>query len=202
MRVSIICLLLPILAACTVVMEPEHKETAELVAPTVMPPKENEVVAVVNALANSLFDTPGLITPDANIAVGTFGMVDTLSLSQSDSSAIKNLSMQIQESLKTQLARKKIKVIEFRLRNTIALKKGQDMMLSRELEQIQQRHDIDYFLTGTLSQQPSVVIVNAQLVDVETKQIVTAATKTLSANFWSGSSASTVSNKMIYRSDK
>lgn len=202
MRVSIICLLLTVLAACTVVLEPENKQTDEMVTPIVAEPQENEMVAVVKVLANSLFDTPDLITADANIAVGTFGKIDTLSLSPNDSSAIKNLSMQIQAGLKAQLARKKIKVIEFRLRNTIALQSGQDVMLSRDLEQIKQRHDIDYFLTGTLTEQPAGVIINAQLVDVETKQIVTAATETISANYWSGSAASTISKQMIYRSEK
>jgi len=201
MRVSIICLLLTVLAACTVILEPEDKPTVDVVA-VAEAPADNEIVLATTALADSLFDVAGLISPDSNIAVGTFGQIDTLALSANDSQEIKQLSRQIQEGLKIQLARKRIRVVEFRLRNSIALKPGQDMMLSRELDQIQQHHDIDYFLTGTLSELPNGVIINAQLVDVQSKQIVTAATKTLSADYWHGPSASTVSNNMIYRGEK
>jgi|GEM_PF-5276494 len=202
MRVSIICLLLPILAACTVVLEPENKHAVDAV--TVLPeqPRDNEMVVAVRSLANAMFDVPNLISTDDRIAVGTFGRIDSLNLDGNDSVAFRTLSLQIQEGLKAQLARRNINVVEYRLRNTIAIKAEQDVMLSRELSKVQQHHDIDYFLTGTLTEQPNGVIVNAQLVDVESKRIITAATQTLSAHYWNGAATSTVSNHMIYRSEK
>jgi len=202
MRVSIICLLLTVLAGCTVVFEPEDQQPMPVASAEDEQPRENEMVVAITSLANTMFDVPNLILPDDNVAVGTFGRIDSLSLGANDSVALRTLSMQIQEGLKIQLARKQIRVIEYRLRNTIALKAGQDVMLSRELSQIQQHHDIDYFLTGTLTEQPNGVIVNAQLVHVQSKQIVAAATQAVPASYWHGASASSISNHMIYRGDK
>jgi len=199
MRVSIICLLLTVIAGCSASIE---QETAIMLVPqrqVVVHNNENIVADAIAQLADELFDRRGLIVPEATVAVGTFADVRSLELNDDDSSGMKHLARQFQEGLKTALSRKGIRVIEFRLRHTIALKEDQDVMLSRQLSDIQTNHEIDYFLTGTLAEQPMGVIVNAQLVNVQSKVIITAASKTLPQRYWSGQANSTMSNKMIYR---
>lgn len=196
MRVSIICLLMTFVAACTVVVEPQESELAATKTPPAPPVM---ITDVIDTLADSLFDAPNLITKDAHIAVGTFGSIKSLRLSEDDSMAMRELGLVLQEGLKSALTKKRIRVIEYRLMKTIELQKEQDVMLSRDLKDIEGNHDVDYFLTGTLLEQPRGIIINAQLVDVRTKQIVTAATHSLDHQYLNGSSQSIISNEKIYR---
>ena len=59
-------------------------------------------------------------------------------------------------------------------------------MLSRDVSQLKEKHKIDYFITGTLTEVQDQYIVNVKLIDSRSNVIHGAATKTVPLNaFWS-----------------
>lgn len=59
-------------------------------------------------------------------------------------------------------------------------------MLSRDVSQLKEKHIIDYFISGTLTEIQDQIIVNVKLIDIHSNIVHGAATKTVPLNvFWS-----------------
>jgi TolB-like protein len=125
------------------------------------------------------------VKPNSSIAVGTPVPVNTLT-SNSDKGPSKLLGLQMQEGMTTAVAQLGFKVIEYKALPKIILKSEHDSMLSRDVSQLKEKHKIDYFITGTLTEIQDQFIVNVKLIDSRSNIIYGAATQTVPLNaFWS-----------------
>jgi TolB-like protein len=74
-----------------------------------------------------------------------------------------------------------------------------DVMLTRELAELNTVVKADYYLTGTYSEQQNSLVVNIRLVDIRSKKILAAATDYIPVNtMWSRSKAN-IRDQIIYR---
>ena len=118
--------------------------------------------------------------------VGTFLPAKSLK-SESDNS-IQPYGLQLQESFATFSTQAGLKVIEYKTLPSVQVTNEADLMLSRDVEQLSQRVQAEYMLTGTYIQQENSLIVNVRLINILDKSLVAAATDYLPLNsVWSHS---------------
>jgi len=149
----------------------------------------------VAQLAKQMFDTTLFIDTSKSISVGTF--LPTKSLGTTSSESL--LGHQLQESFITLAAQAGLRVLEYKSMNQIMLKDEKDIMLSRTVSNLSQEFDTDYYLTGTFIQEENNYIVNARIIDVNSKAVIAAATDFIPVNsMWSDSKVM-IKNQHIYR---
>ena len=91
-------------------------------------------------------------------------------------------------------------VIEFKASEHINIADNQDIMLSRKQSNLANKLAINYFLTGTISQVENGFIVNARLIDLADKRVVSAATEIFPANLNWQKNKVLLRNGKLYRS--
>ncbi len=211
MRATIFCLWAAMIAGCSSVDEtamPVQMDIEENQEPVIvlahdthyMPSLERDSVHQYSEiLATQLFQSLRSLKPQSRVAVGTFGDVDNLALNPVKNSPIYMLGLQLQESMTTLLVQRGIRVVSFKAREQLLIKPDQDLMLSRDVSNLQQVQSIDYYLTGTITPQEQGVVVNARLIDVESKDVVAASTNYIPRNvLWSDEKVR-LKNGQIYR---
>lgn len=199
MRVSIICLMVAILAGCSATSnEPEVvKQTIRVVTPVAA---QNSVHYHTLQIADKLFRSVLSLKPHAGIAIGTFTQIDTLKLNDTPNHPLRLLGLQLEDGLISASVAQGLTVIEFKTRQKLTITEDQDLMLSRDMKHLSERQDVQYFLTGTLTEQESGVVVNARLIDTTNNQVVGAATGHVPIDtFWSANKVQMKQN-LIYRS--
>ena len=128
----------------------------------------------VSEFAKQLFFRSGGFTAQDLVAVGSFLPVDDL---KGDGVPVNsNFGLQLQESLITLAAQQGMGVIEYKTVTDLSLGSRFDVMLSRDLANIRDQFEVNYFLTGTYITQSGGYLVNARLIDVKTRAVVAAAT--------------------------
>ena len=138
----------------------------------------------VEQLARQLFQTSKDIKLNQSVAVGTFLPITDLEGKNLPSSNI--LGQQIQESLVTLATQAGLNVVEFKTSKAIKIHKNQDVMLSRNVSEIDANIKADYYLTGTYYTQEQNIIVNVRLIEVATHNVIAAATDLIPINVtWS-----------------
>ncbi len=194
-----ICLLAAILSACTITdggqvtsMAADSKDVGSL-------PRQNSVHFYTERLASQLFRSVLTLKPNEGIAIGTFTQVDTLELNKNVNHPLRLLGLQLEEGLMTASINKGLKVIEFKTRQKLLLKSDQDLMLSRDVKQLQSKQNVRYFLTGTLTEQETGVVVNARLIDTDNNQVIAAATDYVPMDTLWGLHKVQMKNDLIYR---
>ncbi len=131
----------------------------------------------ISQLAKQMFSSSSRLRLNKSIAVGSFLPVEDLSGKSIPPSA--TLAQQIQESFVTLSSQSGMNVIEFKTTHSLKLEPNLDIMLSRDIEKINNNIAIDYFLTGTYTESASGWVVNARLIDVSNSSVVAAATDTI-----------------------
>jgi len=166
--------------------------------PTNKPELSNNTIHFhVAQLAKQMFDTALFIDTNKSISVGTF--LPTKSLGTGLVSSESLLGHQLQESFITLAAQAGLKVLEYKSMNQIMLKDEKDIMLSRTVSNLSQKFDTDYYLTGTFIKEESNYIVNARIINVNSKAVIAAATDFIPVNsMWSDSKVM-IKNQHIYR---
>ena len=199
MRVSMICLWVAILSGCSTAPNDEamaNKQMVRTVAPNSQP---NSVHYYTQRIANQLFRSRFALKPNAGIAIGTFTQVDTLLLNDTANHPLRLLGLQLEEGLITASIGQGLKVIEFKTRANLTIKSDQDLMLSRDVSKLKASTKIQYFLTGTLTEQENGVVVNARLINIDNNQVMAAATDYVPMDtLWSSSKVKLKQNS-IYR---
>jgi TolB-like protein len=72
-------------------------------------------------------------------------------------------------------------------------------VFSREVNRLSETQSVDFFISGTITEQQEGAIVNARVIHVKTKDVVAAATKFIPADvFWQREKVSK-RNGLIYR---
>lgn len=126
-------------------------------------------------LAASLFSTHSRHTPaPRRIAVGS--LVPVQQLRQQGDGQDRVMVQQIQEGLIGAVTQRGAQVVEYRTSQQLRLEDQQELMLSRELQELSTRQQLDYFLTGTYSEVKGGLLVNIRLVTLADNSVHSAAT--------------------------
>ncbi len=199
MQVSIICLLLFSLIGCVGLSEQAwfvEREEISLAAP------KNDLIQFSHHLVKKLALAREDISAEASIAVGTFSPIDTLKFDSDNDESLKFLALQLSEGLSSAMTQQGFRIIEYKLRDSISIKPDQDLMLSRKLTDLRDKHYIDYFLTGTLTESKQGILVNARLIDARSKLVIAAVTDRLDKSAWRSDTSTVIKNGFIYRNAK
>lgn len=136
-----------------------------------------------------------------SIAVSSFLPVRQLSLEDSNSQQI-DLANQLAESMLTAAVQRGYQVIDLRLRAAVLLKADHEQGFSRLLSELQQQQQARLLLSGTYAPQEDGIVVNVRLIDIQTQQVLAAATDYVPDNvFWSAEKMLRRGN-YLYRSDR
>ena len=85
------------------------------------------------------------------------------------------LGNQLSESFITELQEFGMSVVDFKTTNSIRVTKQGDFVFSRDFEELQAHQAIDFVLSGTLSYTDRGVIVNARIIGLKDKVVVSSA---------------------------
>ncbi len=185
-------LLLPLLlSACQ--QAPERQQTAP----------QRQLVAVgpllmyTERLADRLLAHLPPLTKGA-IAVVTFTELrslqpDPYNLSQNQ------LGLQLQESMIAVAAQRGYQVKELRAANSVAVYPDHERLLSRDLQQLAERHAVRYVIVGTLNQSEQYTTVNARLVDIQNNMVMAAASDLIPANALGATEQVQLRQQKLYR---
>lgn len=127
------------------------------------------------ALAGSLLSS-GSSSHAIEQRIGVGSLVPVHSLRQQGNGRDRVMVQQIQEGLISAAARQGAHIIEYRTSSQLRLDDGQELMLSRDVEDLSVRQRLDYFLTGTYSEVSGGLLVNVRLIDVRDNSVARAAT--------------------------
>lgn len=108
------------------------------------------------------------------VAVGS--LVPSQSLQHEGSGDDRRMAQQIQEGLISAVSQQGGQVTEYRTTRALRLQDEQELMLSRELDDLARHQQIDYFLTGTYSEVDGGLMVNARLILLRDSSVYAAAT--------------------------
>ncbi|MGX5913296.1 FlgO family outer membrane protein [Aliidiomarina sp. Khilg15.8] len=123
------------------------------------------------ALASQLFAN-GL--QPTRVAVGS--LLPVQNLQQTGHGDDRRMAQQIQEGLISAASQQGAQITEYRTTRALRLQDEQEIMLSRELDQLARHQQIDYFLTGTYSEVDGGLMVNARLILLRDSSVYAAAT--------------------------
>ncbi len=85
------------------------------------------------------------------------------------------------ENLMHELHTRGFKTIDFKTMPAIQVTPSGDFVLSREVEELRGKYNINQVLTGTFAEHENGVVINARLIDMETSVVVSSAQANISA---------------------
>ncbi len=151
----------------------------------------------ITLLANNLFSTSKDFAIRYPVAVGTFlpiQQIDGQNLPQD-----KEVGHLIQESFVTLGTQAGLNIVEYKTMPAIKLSDGYDIMLSRDIKNLNTNFSAKYYLTGTYTEQNEQLIVNARIIDLQSMEAKAAATRYIPINVTSNHNKLSLKNNMIYR---
>lgn len=184
------------LSACA---KPHHRPMA--VSPQSFKPLGN-IEYHTSVLADELFANLRQVKnrQDYRFAVAGFVPVKTLQNDANQQHPLMLLGHQLEQGLMTEAARRGYITQDYKVTNDIIIEGDADRVMSRNIEQLKSSGlGVDFYISGTVTEQEKGAIVNARVIHVKTKDVVAAATKFFpSTLFWSKEKVTT-RNGMIYR---
>jgi TolB-like protein len=187
-----------LLTGCQLVEEPAPKHVAYVAPAKLMAPYT--VHDYVSTLSIQLSNITGMRKNNARIAVTSFFDTQALDSGLAVQQGV-GLSQQIQESLLTQFTQLGYHTVEHRLNEHITVSNHAESILSRDVNTLRLRQNIDFIVTGTLTQQQHAYIVNARLINMQDGRIVSAATTEIPINaMWTDEKVQQ-RNGLIYRTE-
>lgn len=158
---------------------------------------KNVIHQHITRLANRLFSSAKNIKLNQSVAVGTFLPVSLIN----DESMLeqRRIGLQIQESFITLGTQAGLKIIEYKTMSSIKIQQGSDVMLSRNIQNLQTDINAQYFLTGTYLEQDNSIVVNARLIELSSQNVVAAATDYIPAVSMKSKENITMKNNLLYR---
>lgn len=151
----------------------------------------------ITRLANKLFSNAKKISLSQTVAVGTFlpiHLTNTPNLAEQHF-----IGLQIQESFITLAAQAGLGVVEFKTSSTIKITEDADIMLSRNIKDLQNDVDAQYFLTGTYSEHGKKLMVNARIIELSNQRVVAAVTDYIAMPSLTNEQKTTMKNNLLYR---
>lgn len=153
-----------------------------------------------SALADELFD--GLSPNDkVRFAVATFVPVTTLKFDKDDQGPLMLLGHQLEQGMITEASKRGFIAQDYKATNDIIIEKHAERVFSRNIDDLyQHHHSVDFYISGTIVQQQAGAIVNARIINVNSKDVVAAATQFFPSDlFWTTEKVSSRQG-YIYRS--
>jgi len=190
-------LLLVNLAACSLIPQPEPSVSTNAPKAAMAPYTVNDYM---NNLTVQLSHIKEPLSNNTRIGVSSFYFADALD-SKLMTEQASGLSQQIQESLLTQMTQLGYNTVEYRLANNLNLSTNADSVLSRDLAQLRKRQNIDLIVTGTVTRQQHAYIVNARLVNINNKQVLSAGSTEIPINVMWGDEKIQQRDGYLYRSE-
>ncbi len=161
---------------------------------------ERSVHSYSKELVVSMLNTMQPLNNETAVAIGTFLPSDSLTNQPLNSQAF-GLANQLQESMQTLFSQVGANVVEFRTSQEIGIEPQQDVLLSRDIDKLSSRMEIDYFLTGTITEQQNGFMVNSKMIDFNSNRLVSAATLLIPRNSMWQDEKVIQRNGYIYRSE-
>lgn len=126
-----------------------------------------------DSLASGIFNPSDQAQPQR---IGVGSLVPVHSLRQQGNGRERVMVQQIQEGLMSSATQRGAHIVEFRTSRQLRLEDHQELMLSRDVEDLSSRQRLDYFLTGTYSEVSGGLLVNLRLINVQDNSVERAAT--------------------------
>jgi hypothetical protein len=150
-------------------------------------------------LANELFNGHNF-QPDARYAVVGFVAAKTHQLQPNFHHPLMQLSYQLEQGLMTEADRRGFIARDFKVAADIIMGDEGERVLSRSMQHLDKHVDVDYYITGTMVEQQGGAVVNARIIHVESKDVVSAATRFFPDTLFWEEEKVTTRNGMLYRS--
>lgn len=187
------------LASCTSYTESSSKDKLQAGSSINLEDRDDSLHLYVEKLARQLFDTTNIFDISRPVIVGTFLPAESLKVTENDK--LDSYGIQIQESLSTLLTQAGLHVVEYKTLSKVRIEANSDVMLSRDVNELDIKIYADYILTGTYVERESSLIVNARLINISDKKVIAAATDYIPINsMWNHSKVS-IRNQKMYRSE-
>ncbi|MCW8108319.1 FlgO family outer membrane protein [Alteromonas ponticola] len=151
-------------------------------------------------LANELFAN---LRPSRQVryAVTGFVPVTTMAYNNDDQHPLMLLGHQLEQGLVTEATKRGFLAQEYKLTDNIIMTDHAERVLTRNIDQLSVIDRVDYYITGTVVKQESGAMVNARIIDANSKEIISAATRFFPAEvFWQKEHVTT-RNGRLYRSE-
>ena len=193
---SIICLFgaLWINAGCSSVDNKQHGQV--LTEDTPLPLGNVEYHTAL--LAQELFANVQ-VSKQYRYAVAGFVPVDSLTYNPSAQGPLMLLGHQLEQGMMTEASRRGLITQDYKTTNDIIINHNSDRVFSRKVEHLGNHQSVDFFISGTITEQQEGAVVNARIIHVQSKDVVAAATKFFPAGlFWQREKVTT-RNGLIYR---
>lgn len=135
------------------------------------------------------------------LAVSSFLPIGALTLQQRSEQEVE-LANQLADSMLTEAVQRGFSAVDIRLRQEVVLYADHEQGFSRQLADIRQNHRASALLSGTYSVQEDGYVVNVRLIDIESQQVLAAATDYIPDNVMWGAEKMRKRGKYLYRSDR
>lgn len=169
--------LIPLMSAC-VSLDPGFQSKTTEYFDLDAPPEPQEIDyrhvpghalnQLVKGVAYDLMESNEYATPRTPVAVTSFVNLETLE----DTNWLGN---QIQESFMHELHLHGLTVVDFKTTGSIRVTKTGDFSLTRDWQELQNRHIIDYVVTGTMNPQDDGLMLNVRMVGMQSRVVVATA---------------------------
>jgi TolB-like protein len=108
-------------------------------------------------------------------SVSNVAMAITSFVNLEDVKETNKLGIMLSETLIHDMQIRGYKVIDYKTMDTVKINRKGDFSFSRNILELSRNHNIQYFLTGTLGGFKNGLIVNARLIDVQSKIVISTA---------------------------
>ena len=106
----------------------------------------------------------------SNVTMAITSFVDVTDLKSTN-----KLGIMLSETLIHDMQIRGYKVIDYKTMDTVKINRKGDFTFSRNILELTRNHDVQYFLTGTLTGLKNGIIVNARLINSKTKIVISTA---------------------------
>lgn len=141
-------------------MAPEPVVSTSLKS-TLSYPDEN-ISDYVNMMAYELVNTSRELGAGSRVGVASFVDMETMNTTST-------LGRQLAESFMYELQQHGMAVVDFKTRDTIQVTSTGDFIFSRDFKNLRKQHNVNYILSGTVTQQLNGVLVNVRMINLQTK---------------------------------
>ncbi|GAB3031937.1 FlgO family outer membrane protein [Bowmanella dokdonensis] len=168
------------------------------------PPMENlgNVEVHTYDLAEELFgmlDARYPQTRQFRYAVTTFVPVASLKYAVGRQHPLMLLGHQLEQGMMTEASRRGYITQDFKISNDILVEEQADRVLSRDVKQLSGAQAVDFYITGTLTEQQNGAVVNARIVHAQSRTVVASATRFFPDDLFWRDEQVTLRDGMIYR---
>lgn len=192
------------LTACVVTPKTATAEKAKPWQQKAMAKTDSKIALHTAQLAEQLFDTfryGNFPKEQFRFAVATFVPVEMMQANPDSQGPLRLLGHQLEQGLMSELAQRGYIAQDYKATNNLIIEEKSDRVFSRNVDDLyKNHHEVDFYLSGTLTEAEQGVIANARIIHVDSKDVVAAATRFIPDDvFWQAEKVTTRGGK-IYRS--